>query len=144
MNQQYKYLEEIGLQRNECMLNWTDKEYEDDARVKEWEKEAEEIGFDPRECWNLDNTMTQWIYSHLRQYVEDAKDVVDLETDYYTYELDGESYNLREAIDFITTRLADYLTYDEIGKPWLETLEKMEEVRQGYRMLAEIWQDLWW
>jgi hypothetical protein len=61
-----KYLEDIGLQREEYGTNfvWEVK------HAAQWRKERRQYGFDSRETWNLDRTFVEWLYARLMMYLE--------------------------------------------------------------------------
>lgn len=127
-------MDELGIPVKEYGVNFMD---EDDARQETWSKEREEYGFDERETWNLNTTFAEWLYSHLKMYV----DVCNVNLSFYQFNLDGEWYTHGEAIDFILERCVDYLKTE----PWLDDEEKaVEGMYDACRMWAEILPTMWW
>lgn len=132
--QRNKYLDELGIPVKEYGVNFMD---EDDPRQEAWAKEREEYGFDERETWVLNTTFVEWLYSHLKMYV----DVCNVDLSFYKFNLDGEEYTHGEAIDFILERCVDYLKTE----PWSDDEEKaMEGMYDACRMWAEILPAMWW
>ena len=66
-----KYLDEIGLKYKE--YGWDYKN-----STKSIKKERKEIGFDPRECFNLNDSFDYWLYVHLKEYFKQANKRIDL------------------------------------------------------------------
>ena len=145
--QRNKYLDDLGIPIDKYGTNFTS---DTDSRNENWKKEREIYGFDSRECWNLDNTFIQWLYSHLMMYLEDATSVINLE--YHKFKFDGKTYTQKEAIDFILKRLKDSLIYSYVDKSYdlnvNKRINKEEEIENGVydaiRMWAEIYGACWW
>lgn len=67
--QRHRCLEELGLERRDCGTNF--------AAEKKWmQKEQRKYGFDRRETYDLGPTFAQWLYEHLRMFL-DVGGVVD-------------------------------------------------------------------
>ena len=117
----HKYLDDIGV--TDTPWDWRK---EDSFK---WRHERNTIGFDGRECWNLDYTFYLWLYEHLMKYVEDAEKIVDLTWNKFTYE--GKEYTQRELIDMMLERLKRFLTdkdfndWEEENFKWLHEIEKI-------------------
>lgn len=54
----------------------TEKDWGEDPRIEQWEKEKKEFGFDSRETWSLDTTMIELLYERLHMYLEKADPVI--------------------------------------------------------------------
>lgn len=132
--QRNKYLDDLNIQINKYGTNFMP---DTDERNEIWRKQKKEYGFDSRECWNLDQTFIEWLYSHLMMYLEDATGVIDL--NYHKFEFDGKTYTQKEAIEFILERLRNSLIdiYDDKNEAYLG-------VYDAVRMWAEIFRTCWW
>lgn len=127
-------MDELGIPVKEYGVNFMD---ENDPRQEAWAKEREEYGFDERETRALNTTFVEWLYSHLKMYV----DVCNVNLSFYQFNLDGEWYTQGEAIDFILERCVDYLKTE----PWSDDEEKaVEGMYDACRMWAEILPAMWW
>lgn len=133
-----QFLEDIGLKPHEYGVNFTEKK---DKRRKQWKKEQRKYGFDSRETWNLNNQYAQWLYSHLKLYLKETKEVIDL--DYYKIQYEGEEYTQKEAIK----KMIKYLEY------YLKNADKLDDkkVLKAEKMLkkaSELWVSvlpyMWW
>lgn len=107
MKQRNKYLDDLGLKINEYGTNFTVK---NDNRESKWKEERKLYGFDSRETWNLNDTFIEWLYSRLMMYKEQASNIIDMS--FYTYDFNGKTYDLGEAIDYIIENCKVYLTSD--------------------------------
>ena len=56
----------------------------DDTRHEQWKNEREKFGFDGRDTWSLDFTMTEMLYERLQMYMVKADEIVNLS--YHTYD----------------------------------------------------------
>lgn len=132
--QRNKYLDDLNIPVNKYGTNFMP---DTDERNETWSRQKEEYGFDSRECWNLDQTFIEWLYSHLMMYLEDATGIIDLS--YHKFEFDGKTYTQKEAIEFILERLRNSLIdiYDDNNETYLE-------VYDAVRMWAEIFRACWW
>lgn len=145
--QRNKYLDNLGIPIEKYVTNFIS---DDDKRNEIWNEQRKEYGFDSRECWNLDQTFIQWLYSHLMMYLENVDGIINLE--YHKFEFDGKEYTQREAIEFIIERLKDSLVHDYTDKysnlSVDEKIKKEEEIYDGVydaiRMWAEIYGSCWW
>lgn len=142
--QRNKFLDDIGIPIETYGTNFTDK---DDERNKHWKKQRKKYGFDSRECWNLDSTFCQWLYSHLMMYLKDAKKTINL--DYHKFTFNNKIYTQKEAIEFILKRLKEYLTFDSYESlNFDESIKKEnaihEEIKDAIRLWAEIYNVCWW
>lgn len=132
--QRNKYLDDLGIPIEKYGVNFIDG---NDRRQKYWKKEKKKYGFDERECWNLDQTFIEWLYSHLMMYLEGATGIIDL--NYHKFEFNGKIYTQKEAIEFILERLRNSLidVYDDNNEAYLG-------VYDAVRMWAEIFRACWW
>lgn len=82
----------------------------DDERHDQWKLERDKYGFDGRDTWSLDMTMTEMLYERLNMYYEKADKFIKLET--YTYEFEGHTYNRRELILMMIEDAKFYLSFE--------------------------------
>ena len=102
--QHNKYLEDLGIPLKDVGANFSDV---NDKREKEWARKQEIYGFDERETWALDRYFIEWLYSHLKMYLERADDVIDLE--FYKFKFENKEYTQKEAILFIIDACENFL-----------------------------------
>ena len=126
----HKYLDDIGV--TNTPWSWRKG---DSFR---WRHERDTIGFDGRECWDLEDTFYFWLYERLMKYVEDAEEVVDLTWTKVKY--NGKTYSQRELIDMMLERLKysfsdDYNSYNE---------EEFNYVHEVEEIWAVILPAMWW
>ena len=133
-----KYLEELGLKKGGYGLYDPEK---NDKRKKKWKKQRKKFGFDERETWNLNNTMVEWLYSHLMMYTEIGGKTVDL--NYHTFDFNGRMFSELEAIEFIKEKCRRYLTF-ELTDDDMTYDEINAEMTEALHLLAEIFPALWW
>ncbi len=92
--QRNKYLDDAGIKPENYGVNFTDKK---DKRRRKWKKQRKIYGFDARETWNLDSSFAEWLYTRCSMYLDEAKDIVDL--DYHKITYNDKEYTQREAIE---------------------------------------------
>lgn len=68
-------------------------------------------GVDSRDCWSLDTWYYEWLYEHIKQYIHDAKDIVDLE--YNKFEYDNREYTQLELMNLLCQELIRIIKWDE-------------------------------
>ena len=86
------YLDEIKKNVNDGV----DEIAVDDKRQETWQQERNKYGFDSRDTWSLDFTMTEMLYERLCMYLQKADEIVNLS--YHTYDFEGRTYTQREMI----------------------------------------------
>ena len=97
------FLDEIGL------IDRWDTWKDDDGK---YAKIREEYGVDPRETFALDDAFYQWLYEHLKMYLQEADPVIDLtNTTFNHWEWEGKTICLREAILLMIGLLDDYFLF---------------------------------
>ncbi len=69
-----KYLKEIHAKETTCLFNTDEK---DKARDKKFSKQRGKWRFDERETWDMCFTSADWLYSHLKMYLDVC--IADLE-----------------------------------------------------------------
>ena len=133
--QRNKYLDDLGIPIEKYGTNFLDNR---DYRWQSWMKEQKEYGFDARECWNLDITFVEWLYSHLSKYLEDT--IVNTEYHHFEYRETDESepkdVTFGEAIDIIREACKEYLKSPEFDREFLP--------KNIMILLGDIMPALWW
>lgn len=135
----------------------------DDKRHEQWKAEREKFGFDGRDTWALDFTMTKMLYERLRMYLDKADEIVNLS--YHTYEFEGKTYTQRELIlemiaDAETFLKFEYNAVEELQKDWDGMTEKeidanvelsakyeikaYEAKQRLWNIWATVQQQMWW
>lgn len=119
-----KYLDDAGIYRFRPDL-------ENDNEV--FKQQRATYGFDEREIFDLRDTFYQWLYEHLKMYLE--KRAVQ---EHY-YEFHGERYHQREIIEMILTRVEFFFStdFDE------ETDSDWRYVKQIEELWGMICHDMW-
>ena len=78
----HKYLNDLGISSDEVSIfNTTD--IDKLGRQDRFYEERNKYGFDSRETWGLYFTAAGWLYSHLKMFLEEASEIVNL--DYYKF-----------------------------------------------------------
>ena len=93
-----------------------------------------------KECWSLDVSFYKWLKEHLKVYLKDAGNIVDLE--YHKFEVDGAEYTQLEIIE---TMLAILDSIEELGVfDWAfhEDLKRMTS--DLCKLWAIILPAMWW
>lgn len=119
-----KYLNDAGIYRSRADLL-------DDSDT--FKQQRATYGFDEREIFNLRDTFYQWLYEHLKMYLE-KKTVQG-----HYYEFHNEKYNLREIIEMILTRLEFFFSADFNEK----TDRDWRYVKQIEELWGMICHDMW-
>lgn len=119
------YLDEIKKNINDG-VNEIDV---DDKRQETWQQERDKYGFDSRDTWSLDFTMTEMLYERLQMYMVKADEIVNLS--YHTYDFGGKTYTQREIIleminDAETFLKFEYDTIDELNEDDFNTMTEDE------------------
>lgn len=91
-----------------------------------------DIGFDRRETFSLDMTMSAILYERLCAFREEAEPVVDLT--FHHFDVDGEDMTQEQIIIEMTELLEDFLKDDN----WLD----YEDASRGDEIQARVWK-LW-
>lgn len=129
--QKNKYLDDLGIPIIEYGTNFCNRS---DKRWKKWRREREEYGFDERECWNLDTTFVEWLYSHFMKYAEDSRKVVNLE--YLKFEYQGNLITQAEAINTVCEACKEYLTSDFLDRTFLS--------KDIMMLITDLMPAMWW
>lgn len=77
-------------------------------------------GVDPRETFALNETFLEWLYERLMAYKGFASKVVDLKSDVYLYDWEGEKYTQYDLIEKCLANLKEYLLYKGNSKLYVE------------------------
>lgn len=136
----------------------------DDTRHEQWKNEREKFGFDGRDTWSLDFTMTEMLYERLQMYMVKADEIVNLS--YHTYDFGGKTYTQREIIleminDAETFLKFEYDAIDELNEDdfsamtedemdaYLELygqweIKALHAKRRLWLMWAVVQHQMWW
>lgn len=106
--QRNKYLDALDIPMENYGTNFLN---DDDPRAEKWREEKEQYGFDSRECWSLDQTFLEWLYSHFMKYKEDAKTTIVLSgPKAHKFQYINKEIDQLEAIDIIIDACKSLLT----------------------------------
>lgn len=130
--QKNKYLEDLGLKKEDYGLNWLSKE---DDRLKDFNDEKKMYGFCSAETWNMDRIFCEWLYSHCKMYLEITDGKVDLE--FHSVEIDGEKVTQLECIQRIIKLTGEALTLPEEGVA-------TDRLREAILIWAGVFPLMWW
>ncbi len=131
-----KYLNALGKKDSDLPWNWN----KGDKRQEEWKKERKEYGFDERDTWNLNYSITILVYERLKYYREFAPVEMDKIDFSHTYEVDGEKMAYGTIVDRILKGFESYLGTDDIR--FDEDVYK--EYQECWKLLGIIMPSLWW
>lgn len=100
------------------------------------------------ECWNLDYHLIIWLNKHLKQYLEDASKIVDLDFEKFRYK--GKEITFREAIimlievtDWLLSSAAyDYMRDIEQNNGSVKEINAKKD--EMYDLLKLVHWQLWW
>lgn len=135
-----------------------------DERQALWAEERAKYGFDGRDTWSLNMTMTEMIYERLKMYLVKADEIVNLS--YYKFDYKGENYTQRELILKMIEDAEFYISFEYNAIPELNEYEygsgtKAEDdenldlfgeyeikAHEAKQRLWEVWaivqQHMWW
>ena len=130
--QKNKYLEDLGLKKEDYGVNWLSK---DDDRLKDFNDEKEMYGFCSAETWNMGRIFCEWLYSHCKMYLEKAEGTVDME--FHFIEIDDEELTQLQCIQRILKLTSEALT-DSDGEAFTMQL------REAILIWAEVFPLMWW
>lgn len=140
MTYKNKIFEKIKY-KNSCIESLIYK-MKSDKRQSQWKKQrAKYGGWDERVTWNLDQFMTENIYTWLSMYLKFASDVVDL--DYQKFSIDDKKLSEKECIVQILKDIKFFLKhYDDLD---LELEKKAQQkIARAYRYIGIVLPSLWW
>ena len=127
-----KYLSDIGIKEENLPWYWNP----DDPRQEYWAKDREIYGFDERDTWALDYTMTYLIYPRLKMYNE----INIINTDYHKFKYEGKQYTLQECINKILEGFEIYIK----GDLYKFSEQEIIKIKDSRMLLGIIWSALWW
>lgn len=136
MKRRNVYLDQLGLSRDDCCGNFIHEK-----KIRRF-VERRKCGFDYRNVFNVDIDFAEWLYSHMKMYLE--HNVHDLS--FNNIEFEGKTYTLGEAIDRIIEITGDYLKAKDSSRSALtfeEEKEYDEKLIFAGRLFLEIMGYLW-
>ena len=128
-----KYLDDIGVKDRPDL--WCPS----DSRQRKWARERKIYGFDSRETWCMDNLFYQWLYEHLRMYVDVCNCMLD-DPD-MTWEYKGEQLTQKQIIDMLLERLEYVFKFDLVFYVPEEKREYVDEIPVLWGMVMGA---MWW
>lgn len=132
--QKCQYLEDLGLKTEQYGTNFiTDKK-----RERIWAKQRKKYGFDTRECWNLDRTFIEWIYTRVMMY----KETTCVNLKYHKISYKDSVITQEEAIDKILSLAEEVLLIPET--PWSTNKVFYENSREICDIWKEVLPYMWW
>lgn len=132
-----KYLEDIGLRVEQITSNVCG---DNDDRKSRWDKQKELYGFDERETWALETTFIEWLYSHLKMYLDIGGEIIDL--DFYKFEYKGEQYTQRECIKIILSACEKFLKTEDPF--WRDCNSTVQDMIDTIKLFADMFPAMWW
>ena len=131
--QRNKYLDDLGLPITKYGTNFCDRS---DERWKKWRRERKKYGFDERECWNLNTTFVEWLYSHFMKYAEDSDSNRVLDLNFHKLEYQGSLITQAEAIDIVCEACKEYLVKDFLHRTFLS--------KDIMMLITDLMPAMWW
>ena len=120
-----KYLRDIGCEHS----------YDNDERKELFEEERELYGIASYETWNLDISFMEFIYVSFNMYNE----VNCVDTHYPKFNIDGEEWDMQQAIDYIIEISKKYLVE---RKDFFPDYEELSD--KFYKVLKTVMPFMWW
>ena len=134
--QRNKYLDDLGIPLKDYGTNFI---ADDDKRADTWKKEREIYGFDGRECWNLDRTFLEWLYSRFMKYKEDADKMIVLSgPGSRDFEYKGRTIDQAEAIDIVLNECKTLLLDNNYS------MSNKYLSKETMILLGELMPCMWW
>lgn len=139
------YMEALDFPTDSYGVNFVSA---DDHRRPDWDTQLLLHGFDDRETWNMPILFVEWLYSHLKRYLEVT--IVDIEAEKYTFTVWDEnndpqtlSMNMKEAAEIIIAACEDYLKNGEMldAQKYFHAKQRMT---YALRLWAELFPAFWW
>lgn len=133
----HKYLKELGVASvdDDGIFFGMDEE-KINSRKEVWDKQIEEYGFCDRETWELFHTFMEWLYEHVKMFLD--VNIIDL--DFHKFEYKGEQYTQQQMIDMLLENLEALL---KISDPDFEP-----KYWECYNNVLDIWKiiapAMWW
>lgn len=98
------------------------------------------------ECWSLDYELIKWLNTHIKVYVNDSQNIVQL--DYYKFKYKGKTYTyeqlLHRLIDDTEFLLKEGFYSGDYARDEKTDRESLSRVREIYDILKLIHFYLWW
>lgn len=136
----YKYLDDLGVPKEEQYQNWFDTT-KGDSREPLWEEQRAIYGIDERATWNWNTEFIDYVYVHLKMYNE--VNCVDLT--YHKVDFEGKTYSVQEAIDEILEWLEkEYYPERDLREDTSNIEGFYKEYERKIRLFAVIITYLWW
>lgn len=161
------YLEQLGVDPDGYYLQ------EDPAVTKhhpEMQEEINKYGFPACETWDLGNLSTAWLYEHLRLFLDEGGEIVDLKDlnfhkvtiprlvtsrdpnagkvidgkYHHYYEEKETECTLEEAIKICCLYLSSYLKYIDDQEAINDELQLNECRQQAFKIYSIILPYMWW
>lgn len=130
--QKNKYLEDLGLKKEDYGVNWLSKH---DDRMRDFNHEKKMYGFCSAETRDVGRIFCEWLYSHCKMYLEKADGIVDME--FHSVEIGDEELTQLQCIQRIIE-----LTGGALTEPNGEVVTK--RLREAILIWAEIFPLMWW
>lgn len=89
-----------------------------------------------KECWSIDYSFIKWLNKHLKVYLKEASEVIDLE--WKEYEYCGKIYTLKSAIERMI-----YLS-DKLKKDYYVVNDVYDYTEELLDLFKLVFNDLWW
>ncbi len=145
MKAEHQYLKPLNIELNGIVDSRSFKDKKD-SRSDDWKIQRKKYGFDERETWDLDFTMSCWIYEHLKMFkavnpiaTEKEKFLIPILQEDLTEKM--EERNLEEVLDIVCEGLEGYiLANDQI----LRSNAVISKAKNAYKILAIVFPALWW
>lgn len=96
--------------------------------------------FDERDTYNLDFTLTAWLYERLRYFQDEVSKDIDLE--FYKFNIDGEELTQIECINKMVEDCKTIMLEDSF---LTEDRKKMDIAKDDlFKILSKVYWAMWW
>lgn len=143
-----KYLTDIGLsdwiaENNGHIIERSTNSDAALEKLLQYMSHKHEYGIDPRECYDVEQTLYEYIYCLLKEYTQpNVTEVINLH--YHTVEYNGVCWYQDEVIDRVLNAIKQWLRFKEESYPYYLGETLYGELKDSLHLFVEILFYMWW
>lgn len=136
-----KYLIDLGLK------DWVEEDNQDLLKQEkvnkllEYNVHKEQYGIDPRDTYNVEQSIYEYIYCILMEYRKQAT-IINLH--FHTVEYNGITWYQDEIIDRVLNALKQWLLFRNEDYPFYLGTPIEDELKDSLHLFIEIMECMWW
>ena len=136
-----KYLIDLGLK------DWVEEDNQDLLKQEkvnkllEYNVHKEQYGIDPRDTYNVEQSIYEYIYCILMEYRKQAT-IINLH--FHTVEYNGITWYQDEIIDRVINALKQWLLFRNEDYPFYLGTPIEDELKDSLHLFIEIMECMWW